>query len=793
MCSINFYFLLLFLLLSSRNIQARDKFEINVGDNIQILSDKSFRHSATNTFEAIGNVIITHKSNAIYGEHAKISFATGKIDIEGNVRFVGQEMTLYGSSLHYDFKDRSLTVFNARILADNYVIFGKEIKKLGNKTIRAIDAEYTTCRDCPESWSILSSEINITLEEYVRLKHAYMKIKGVTVMYVPYIIFPIKKKRESGLLFPKFALNLETGIYFQQPFYWAINSSSDLTVAPTFWAKRGGGTEFQYRKAWRSFNWAHFNALVLRDDYYPVQLDPSFMVDKKSSNFRYFVDYEQHFTYGARFNGHFYFNDARDLDMVRDFDEYISPKLYESELGGETFFDISSSLMDLSVEALWSKNLLIDDPHEFDRSYIQTIPRLAFATTPMHLFQTNTVFLKSLSFAIDADFVKFRQDHFDEGNYIRNANRLNLKPHLDWRLGHVGPFSFQVKAQLDYQSYEFPHEIQKKNYFKSGLLYESEMFFEIEKVYGKAFKDKTVDPIKSQLAAKTKKHQLDVKDALIIGSFPHPKEEFKNRLYTVISNSYRHSQEIKLKHYYFKDQKGSGNEKFAAQINHQAGRFDDLDALRTKAFREYRESSVKTLPLENTLEIQWNHSVIIKKAKKFGDLSKSSDLRANFDYQEIVFAKVSQGLDLHIKTSNINEKLTRLYVNAGMKIQNWALTFKEYYFYAPRKHLFSLESSIALAPVNLAFTYIVNSFRKPAPEKRAGVSVAWVMNDIYRFTTLYERDIEINQSQRLGFGVTYSPRSRCWKVDFNYEKNLSEKKYLLTFYINYNENGFVKL
>ena len=256
------------LALSLNSVEARESFQFSLGDKVRVLSDKAFRKTKENKFEAVGNVIITHADNAIYGEKASMSFNTGKTQVIGNVRYIGPNITLHGSELNYNFKDRYMNVRNARILSDNYVVLGKEITRHANNDITGIDAEYTTCIDCPESWSIFGKKVKITVGEYIRIWHAYIKVKGVVVLYFPYIVLPIKKERETGLLFPSLGFNFEEGVRFQQPWFWNIDQSKDLTVTPSFWGKRGMGGEIQYRQVIRDGMWFEMNHLNSWDRIY---------------------------------------------------------------------------------------------------------------------------------------------------------------------------------------------------------------------------------------------------------------------------------------------------------------------------------------------------------------------------------------------------------------------------------------------------------------------------------------------------------------------------------------------
>ncbi|MFN8370820.1 MAG: hypothetical protein U0T83_09390 [Bacteriovoracaceae bacterium] len=40
------------------------------------------------TFEALGNVVITHHDETIYGEAASLNMQTGDVIVKGNVRYI---------------------------------------------------------------------------------------------------------------------------------------------------------------------------------------------------------------------------------------------------------------------------------------------------------------------------------------------------------------------------------------------------------------------------------------------------------------------------------------------------------------------------------------------------------------------------------------------------------------------------------------------------------------------------------------------------------------------------------
>jgi LPS-assembly protein len=77
---------------------------------------------------------------------------------------------------------------------------------------------------------------------------AVLRFKGVPVLAVPAMSFPLSDKRKSGFLPPTFTVDNVSGITLTQPYYWNIAPNRDLTVSPTLMSKRGVdlGTEFRY-------------------------------------------------------------------------------------------------------------------------------------------------------------------------------------------------------------------------------------------------------------------------------------------------------------------------------------------------------------------------------------------------------------------------------------------------------------------------------------------------------------------------------------------------------------------
>jgi len=116
------------------------------------------------------------------------------------------------------------------------------------------NATYTTCRRLPgpswmPDWILEASTISLDNEENVgTATGALLSFKGVPLLPVPYISFPLSDQRKSGVLPPTLGIDNVNGTEVSLPYYWNMAPNRDVTFTPTLMSKRGVnlGTEFRY-------------------------------------------------------------------------------------------------------------------------------------------------------------------------------------------------------------------------------------------------------------------------------------------------------------------------------------------------------------------------------------------------------------------------------------------------------------------------------------------------------------------------------------------------------------------
>ncbi|MCY4644207.1 MAG: putative LPS assembly protein LptD [Bacteriovoracales bacterium] len=791
--------LLLFLIWPTIGL-SRERLSIapsSFSDDLSILADKAFRREKDGVFKVIGNVIINRGAETLYGEVGKVDLKEGIIYIEGNVRFTSQNISIYGSKLIYDTIRHSLEAFNARVLSKSFSLHGKYIELKPDKMLKARNVEYTNCLDCPESWSIYGAHIKITFGEYVTIKDAVMKIYGVPTVYLPYFIFPIKKGRASGLLFPKIYRSSTTkGFTFKQPFFWAIDRSRDMTFSPSLFGERGLGGEFEYRSAFGQGRWMRLNNLSVFDkNYRPFGADS---LGDRSRYSRYFSHYEHNFRWGNRGNHHLTVNKARDKDIVRDFMEETKDFYYGNELGTEGFFEWKGDRFQLSLAGYFMDDLITNDPTSFDDRTVQVLPRISFATTPFQLFKTKYSFLNSLTLGLQGEMTNFRQNlSTDEpGTPIRNVQRGHLLPSIDLVLGSWGPVKLRSYLDWDHQFYRLPEvvktfRVSKEDRFeKWAFLAKHELSFELDRIYGLAYQVTVPESrIKWLKGEDTKKARKS--DPAIIGDLPPFEESLVKDEMTIKKRGYRHVQEWKLSHYQFLDSGYSGNLAFKEQLENRTVFFDIIDSFRGKEVEISASQSQTKLPLENVIELQWNNT-LIRKAPVSGEYFAEGVYQKNlFDYKRIFYFNISQGLNLSRTRENgefSGERLTRLALDLGLELDRLSLTAKEFYFYNG-KHIHELSLNSLNRYVDFSLGVFLNSVDEETASNSVNVGLEFRPMSSLTFKSQYDFDLDSrDENNRQSYEGIYTPTNGCWRLRAGFSDDTIETKYWASFQVLWNSS-----
>lgn len=718
--------------------------------------------------------------------------------VDGNVRFITQELTLYGSHLEYHALTGYAQVVNARIIHPQFNIVAREIHRRAEKVIEATEAEFTTCRDCVESWAVFGKKIMIYLDDRAEIHHGLAKIKGVSILYLPYMVVPLSK-RKSGVLFPRISTRVGEGLALEQPVFWAINEDKDATFTPTFWAKRGYGGDVEYRQRFAPARWFEGSTRLLNDTIYlPGKKDQS-VSDQNYT--RYFSEIENHWYYNSNWSHHFRYTATRDLDIVRDHPLYTDRKIISSDLGFNGHLDGRGERWSLSVQGDYSRNQLFGDPEEFDRNYVQTAPRLALGSTPFSLIQSDKPFLRHIMLGVDSSLTRFARVNHQQSGLIREASRVTANPYVNWNMINWGPLGIKTQAMLDYQRYHFPEEEREQNAEKYAVLLRTEASFTMDRIFGLSYEEKVtpeklspeeIKQLKSDgQYAGPKPLSRSRGQRRLVGKLPPFETSVKDEGVVVSRHAYRHSQEFKFIHHYITNESENGSDRFLSQIESNSGWFDYSDAIRSQEYLLGANITRTIVPPVNTLEFQWNN-VLIKKSPKNTDWQTDQRyLRDNFSYSRTGYFNLSQGylLNRDEELQDFRDKLTRLAIQTGYEANRWSVSLSEYFFHRNSQHIFQLSGQRQFDFLNVLSAYNYNSFdQSKLNTLSAGAQVR--PTDTVGVSYVRQIDLEAREDIRTIYAIDIMPHNNCWILSLDYQESIVGFRYGFNVLFNFGDERF---
>jgi LPS-assembly protein len=199
----------------------------------------------------------------LFADQIELFRDTNRVLAQGNVVFATAEGRLSADRMEYDVASGTGTFHDASGLmslgaqanraqfgnqdADVY-FYGEMIERLGVRRYRITRGAFTTCVQPTPRWEVASGSVTLNLNDYATARSTVLRVKGVPVLYLPLIYYPIREdQRATGFLLPTYGTSTVRGQALSNAFFWAINRSSDATFFHDWYTRTGQGAGGEYR------------------------------------------------------------------------------------------------------------------------------------------------------------------------------------------------------------------------------------------------------------------------------------------------------------------------------------------------------------------------------------------------------------------------------------------------------------------------------------------------------------------------------------------------------------------
>ncbi len=219
------------------------------GGEVHLSTKKPVHYEKDVSWDGSDDVLIEYQDVKITADAAHYDFPTKTATLEGHV-VIDQgptRMTGERGVFNLETKTGKLEAATAN-LAPAYHVVGRTIEKIGEATYQITDGIFTSCDMPKPSWSFHLASAIITLDDYARMKKVSFWARNLPLLYSPYLIWPTKENRATGMLVPGIGYSSLRGAYLGLTHYWVTGRSTDLTSNVDLYSKGslGLGEEFRW-------------------------------------------------------------------------------------------------------------------------------------------------------------------------------------------------------------------------------------------------------------------------------------------------------------------------------------------------------------------------------------------------------------------------------------------------------------------------------------------------------------------------------------------------------------------
>lgn len=330
-----------------------------------------------------GNVKIIYQNQFYEADQVEINLKKKQAHLVGQVKIQTPTFSMTGKEMKLDYESGQGLIFYGSVQSNNIRFQGDVIEKLNDTDFYVTNADYTTCSNCPSTWSFEGSRIRAELGGYAYLKNSFLRLGGVPVFWLPYLVVPLKSDRQTGLLTPEYGYKNDRKSIFSQSLFWAISRSQDATFTLKNYEIGGVKPLVEYRYVQSPDSFGQINASYIRD--------PLFSSDNRYKTYRQDDEKDKIFNRWALKTYNQYFLDKNDklqlqialvsdLQYPKDFSEefknYSDPAL-ENRL---TYSHLMEHSL-ISLDSSYYKNLLQADPLSANNNSVHRLPELRFEST----------------------------------------------------------------------------------------------------------------------------------------------------------------------------------------------------------------------------------------------------------------------------------------------------------------------------------------------------------------------------------------------------------------------------
>ena len=240
------------------------------GENIEAYADRSELEGDIIRF--FGDVEARQGYRLLRAAEGEFNRETGICDLLGDVELREPGLLLRGARGTIDVNSGEAELTAGQMVLHRQHIRGSAdlMERRSDGNLDLDDATYTYCPPQQNTWQLKAETVHLNLDEgFGVARDAKIEIRGVPILYTPYLEFPLDDRRKSGFLWADIGDDSRGGLDLATPYYFNLAPNYDATFTPRYIDERGVLAELEFRYLSRAIGYWELSGAGIKGDDLP--------------------------------------------------------------------------------------------------------------------------------------------------------------------------------------------------------------------------------------------------------------------------------------------------------------------------------------------------------------------------------------------------------------------------------------------------------------------------------------------------------------------------------------------
>jgi len=186
---------------------------------------------STGDFVLIGSSRVDYRDMNLEADTVRYRSELDLIEASGAPELFDRGESIRGTRMFYDMTARRGMIEGGDSRYEFGFYSGTSITQVGRREFNITDVRFTTCDGDSSDYYFHSPMMKVFQNDRAIARPIYLYVADTPVMYLPYMVFPIRTGRQSGFTIPRFGQTSRDGRFLRGlGYYFAFSDYLDLLV-----------------------------------------------------------------------------------------------------------------------------------------------------------------------------------------------------------------------------------------------------------------------------------------------------------------------------------------------------------------------------------------------------------------------------------------------------------------------------------------------------------------------------------------------------------------------------------